>query len=421
MIPAPESRRLADWLRWQETLNPRTIELGLERVRTVAARLDLVRAHACTLTVGGTNGKGSSATLAAQVWQQAGYRVGLYTSPHVLRYEERVQIDGRDADEAMLCRAFLAIERVRSDVPLTYFEFGTLAALWCFREARVDAQVLEVGLGGRLDAVNLVDADAALLTNVGLDHQDWLGPDRESIGTEKAGIFRRGRPAVVVERDPPRSVLSRAAALGADLRRLGVDYDYRVADGGAHWTLSLPSRRIENLPPPGQPGLIQFQNASGVLAAIDALQARLPTPERAIRAALPRLKVPARLERRGQVLLDVAHNVEAATVLAAHLRALAPPRAVLVLGMLADKPVAEVAAVLAPQVAGGYAVALGGPRGLSAAQLVARAGEGGLALQACDNMATALIRAREQAGPDGFVVVTGSFLTIAEADPLLHG
>lgn len=418
-MPAPEQRSLAEWLRWQETLNPRSIDLGLDRVRAVAQRLDLLRPAATTLTVGGTNGKGSSATLAALIWREAGYRVGLYTSPHVLHYEERVQIDGRAVEASALCRAFLAIERERADTPLTYFEFGTLAALWLFREACVDVQVLEVGLGGRLDAVNLIDADAALLTNVGLDHQDWLGPDRESIGFEKAGIFRRGRPAIVVEREPPRRVIEQAQALETSLQVLGNEFEFDV-NGDGTWSLYLPHDQFKHLPSPGPAGRIQYRNAAGVLAAVDALQPQLPVADDAIRAALPKLRMRARLERRGDVLLDVAHNAEAAEVLAAHLRQLAVSPTVLVIGMLADKPVEAVSALLAPVVDAGFAIGLDGPRGLDAAQLAQRAAGSGLVLQGCDNMATALVRARERAGSKGLVVVTGSFLTIAEADPLLH-
>ncbi|MDE0855560.1 MAG: Mur ligase family protein, partial [Nevskia sp.] len=201
---------LADWLAYQERTHPKAIELGLERTRAVARRLGLLPARAVTLTVAGTNGKGSSVTLAAGIYQAAGYRVGRFTSPHLLRYNERIAIDGVEASDDELCRAFAAIEQARAEIPLTYFEFGTLAALWLFQQAAVDVQVLEVGLGGRLDAVNIVDADCALITNIGLDHTDWLGPDRDSIGLEKAGIMRAGRPAVYAEAAAPQRLLAHA-------------------------------------------------------------------------------------------------------------------------------------------------------------------------------------------------------------------
>ena len=241
------STPLAYWLAYQERTHPKAIDLGLERSRAVAQRLGLLPARATTLTVAGTNGKGSSVTLAAAIYQAAGYRTGRYTSPHLLRYNERVAIDGVEASDVALCRAFAAIEAARGDISLTYFEFGTLAALWLFREAGVEVQVLEVGLGGRLDSVNIVDADCALVTNIGLDHIDWLGSDRDSIGYEKAGIMRPGRPAVSVEDQPPRRLIEHAASIGAQLRRLGPDYDFaRHADG--RWDWRGASERYAGLP-----------------------------------------------------------------------------------------------------------------------------------------------------------------------------
>jgi dihydrofolate synthase / folylpolyglutamate synthase len=407
------ARTLADWLQWQETLHPRAIDLGLDRVAAVAARLGLPWTAAVTLTVGGTNGKGSSAHLAALIWREAGYRVGLYTSPHLLRYNERVRIDGTEIDDAVLCQAFEAIEAVRGDVRLTYFEFGTLAALWCFREAAVDVQVLEVGLGGRLDAVNLVDADVALITSIGIDHTDWLGPDRESIAREKAGIFRAGRPAVIAEPEPPYSLLESAAGIGARAIRAGVDFRcVPRAAGGFDW--HGVAQHWPALPSPGLSGAAQLRNAAGVLAAVEALQSRLPTPREAVQRALPQLAVPGRGQRRGRYVFDVAHNAEAAQVLAAQIAAMPRARTVLVLGMLADKPHATFADALAGLADEMVLVSLPGPRGMRAADLAARLP----ALQnlhCCDNIEQALARARALAGRDGRIVVTGSFLTVAAA------
>ena len=364
----------------------------------MAERLGLPDARPRTLTVGGTNGKGSSATLAALIFRHAGFRVGLYTSPHLLRYNERVAIDGVVASDDDFCRAFEAIEGVRGDESLTYFEFGTLAALWLFREAHVDVQVLEVGLGGRLDAVNIVDADCALITNVGLDHTDWLGPDRESIGREKAGILRRGRPAVYVEASPPASVLEIARALAVPLRMLDRDFDLS---------------RVRALPRPGLAGDAQLRNAAGVLACIDALQSVLPVPESAIREALPKLRLPGRFERRGVCVLDVAHNVEAAQVLVENLRAESiEGRIHLVLGMLRDKPVESFCRTLQPIVASASFATLPPPRGLSADELAQRAGMPG---DRFANVADALAFARTHAGERDRVLVTGSFLTVAAA------
>nr|WP_245586054.1 folylpolyglutamate synthase/dihydrofolate synthase family protein [Solimonas soli] len=395
-------------------MHPRSIALGLERVRAVAARLGLPHRGPHTLTIAGTNGKGSSATLAAGIYRAAGYRVGLYTSPHVLRYPERIQIDGRTADDAALCAAFEAIDAARGDVPLTYFEFGTLAALWLFRAARVEVQVLEVGLGGRLDAVNLVDADVALLTNVGLDHRDWLGDSREQIGAEKAGIFRAGRPAVLVERAPPASVLDAARDVGAPLLRLGGEFDYAVLpDGG--WSWRCGSETWTRLPRPALAGAVQYQNAAGVLAALQAGLQRRPLRRDDCERGLALLRLRGRCESYRGVLLDVAHNAEAAQVLADFLRReTAAPRA-LVLGMLADKPVGEVGRLLAGAADHLYAVGLDGPRGLSAAALQARLREAGVDSQTCDNIGDALRRARRAVGDAGSVVATGSFLTVAAA------
>ncbi|HEY1077238.1 MAG TPA: Mur ligase family protein, partial [Fontimonas sp.] len=294
---AAESRSLADWLSWQEKLHPRDIALGLGRVGEVARRLGLTEQAPPTLTVGGTNGKGSSAHLAALIYQQAGYHVGLYTSPHLLHYNERVRINGQLASDADLCRAFTAIDKARGDVSLTYFEFGTLAALWLFREAQVQVQVLEVGLGGRLDAVNILDADVALITSIGIDHQDWLGDSRESIAREKAGIFRHGRAAVVAEPDPPSSLIEVAQACGARLLRRGPDFQAQPSATGWRWR--GPAGTLDELPLPGLSGAAQLSNAAGVLAAVDALQPRCPVPASAIRSALPQLRVPGRCEQRG--------------------------------------------------------------------------------------------------------------------------
>ncbi|MGQ0502296.1 MAG: bifunctional tetrahydrofolate synthase/dihydrofolate synthase [Panacagrimonas sp.] len=403
---------LAEWLDYQERLHPRSIALGLDRVGQVAARLGLLQQPVPTLTVAGTNGKGSSATLAALIYRHAGYRTGLYTSPHLLRYNERVSVDGVDATDTELCAAFAAIEAARGEIPLTYFEFGTLAALWVFRERQVQLRVLEVGLGGRLDAVNLVDADAALITSIGIDHTDWLGPDRESIGREKAHVFRAGRPAICADPDPPMSIASHAHAVQADFQQIGRDFHFEA--GATGWRWSGRESVLDALPFPGLDGAAQLRNASGVLAMIQALQSRLPVPKRAILQSLPMLRLPGRFERRGNVVFDVAHNEEAAEVLARNLDAALPGQGVhLVLGMFADKPVAGFCARLIPQVIAAYCIGLPGPRGLSADGLRQRVADTGLPAASFEDIDTALAAARRAAGPDGQVVVTGSFLTVA--------
>ncbi|HEU0197995.1 MAG TPA: bifunctional tetrahydrofolate synthase/dihydrofolate synthase [Nevskiaceae bacterium] len=401
---------LAQWLAWQERLHPNRIDLGLERVRRVALRLGLLPARAATLTITGTNGKGSSAVLAAAIYRAAGYRTACYTSPHLLRYNERVTIDGVPAADAELCTAFAAVEAVRGDVSLTYFEFGTLAALWLFRRARVEVQVLEVGLGGRLDAVNIVDADASIVTEIGLDHMEWLGPDRESIGREKAGIYRALRPAICVDPDPPRSLL--AGARHSDLLRIGVDFTWQRAGQG--WTWQGRRNRLTDLPPPALPGEIQFRNGAGVLAAVEILQGLRPVSRAAMEAGLIGVRLPGRLERHGDLLLDVAHNAEAITVLVDYVRAQSwRPRA-LVIGMMRDKPVEAVAALLHPLFDTVYAAGLPRPRGLSGVELAARLATAGMRPCVALDVPVALAAARAGRG-SGRIVVCGSFKTVAAA------
>ncbi|HEX7380778.1 MAG TPA: bifunctional tetrahydrofolate synthase/dihydrofolate synthase [Nevskiaceae bacterium] len=401
---------LDQWLAWQERLHPSRIDLGLERVRRVASCLGLLEAWVPTLTVAGTNGKGSTAVLAAAVYRAAGYRVGCYTSPHLRRYNERIAIDDVPVSDAQLCRAFAAVEQARGDVSLTYFEFGTLAALWLFQREAVQVQVLEVGLGGRLDAVNVVDADAAILTQTGLDHTDWLGPTRESIGREQAGVFREGRVAVCVDPDPPRSVLE-AARTARAARLLGRDFSPHSIAGG--WDWRGPGGTTPGLPLPALPGTMQLRNAAGVLAAVDALQQMLPVPRAAIETGLERMRLPGRLERRGDLLLDVAHNAEAVAVLASWLRAQAQPPRAIVIGMMRDKPVEAVARELLGLCERVYAVGLPAPRGLSGRELASRLAIGGLRAEVALDPAAGLCAARAAIGGNGTIVVCGSFKTVA--------
>jgi dihydrofolate synthase / folylpolyglutamate synthase len=405
------SASLAEWLRWQETLHSQAIALGLERVRGVATRIGLPATGLQTVTVAGTNGKGSSAALLHEIYRAAGYPTGLYTSPHLVHYNERIVLNGRPATDAELCQAFAAIEQARGDTPLTFFEFGTLAALWLFRQAGVRIQILEVGLGGRLDAVNLVDADAVLITGIGLDHQDYLGPDRESIGREKAGVMRPGRPAVCSDPAPPDSISQVAHHTGAVLWLL--DRDFRYGEVADAWNWSGRGQKYRKLPPPALPGAVQLRNAAGVMAVVSCLQNTLPVPETAIRAGLMRLHMPGRFERRGDLVLDVAHNVEAAQVLAENLRASGlrtPVR--MVLGMLADKPVERYVDVLAPLLVKIHAAGLPGPRGLTGAALAERLTGCAVPFEVADTVAAALVQARAQRAPGETILVCGSFLTV---------
>lgn len=411
-------RTLAEWLAYQETLHPLSIDLGLERVRAVATRLALLPPAGRTAIVGGTNGKGSTATLLAAMGQAHGLRVGLFTSPHLLRYQERIRINGDEVTDAALCAAFEQIEAARAPESLTYFEFNTLAALLVFRGAGVDLTVLEVGLGGRLDATNLIDADVAVLCSVAMDHRDWLGDTLEAIGTEKAGIFRAGKPVVLGSAQMPATVTNALAALGSRALVAGEDFDWRVHDDG-RWDLHGAGLDCKSLPPPGLMGDIQYRNAATALAALRALIAPRPADLPAIHSALREVRLAGRLQFvAGPVewVFDVAHNEAAAAVLAAQLHARpVPGRTLAVFAALADKDVGAVAAQLDPLVDHWLLCTLPGSRALEPGELQRRMGKlrGTSELAGEVAAATALAAARAQVGDR--VVVCGSFHTVGPA------
>ena len=418
--PSPHSdtltQTLNDWLELLERRHPRQIELGLERVARVRDAARLAPSFPC-IVVGGTNGKGSTCAMLEAMLANAGFRVGTYTSPHLLRYNERVRVGLREADDAALVRAFERIESVRGEVPLTYFEFGTLAALDLFQRSAVDVAVLEVGLGGRLDAVNAFDAECAVVTTIDLDHMDYLGTTREAIGFEKAGIFRRGRPAVCADEDPPRSLLAHADASGAELRLIGRDFGYRV--GPHDWHYWSARGRRSGLPHPALRGEYQIANASAAIAALETLRDKLPVDMGAVRRALVEVSLPGRfqvLPGRPQVILDVGHNPQAARALAASLAAM--PRAgrtLAVFGMLADKDLQSVAAAMCPAVDQWFACSLPGPRGAGAQQVLAAIEHvrADASVECCEDPAAAYARAKEVARDDDRIVVFGSFYTVS--------
>lgn len=411
------ARTLAEWLDYVEQQHPASIALGLDRVDSVRQRLGLELT--CTvIVVGGTNGKGSTCAMLDAILRAAGYRVGLYLSPHVLRYNERVRIDGRDATDAALCEAFAAVESARGAVPLTYFEFGTLAAVWLLTRARPEVVVLEVGLGGRLDAVNLFDADCAILTAIDLDHMDYLGATREAIGYEKAGILRPGRPAVLAEADPPESVIAHAASIGAPLVQLGRDFGFAAEHG--QWRYWGPESRRASLAHPALRGAVQLGNAATALCALDMLRERLPVTMQAVRRGLAQVVLPGRFQvvpGRPSIILDVAHNPQSARALARNLGASGyAPETIGVLGMLADKDLTGVVDALAKRVTGWHLASLPGPRGASAAQLQHALKRAGVAAPARvhSNPVDAFVAASEAASVDDRIVVFGSFLTVGE-------
>ena len=418
MPPEVASQRshwtLGQWLAWQEQLHPKRIELGLGRVRSVAQVLGLLEADARTVTVAGTNGKGSTAKLISSLLQAEGRSVGLYTSPHLLHYNERISINGELVDDAALCAAFRTVDAARADTSLTYFEFGTLAALYLFQQAQVSVQVLEVGLGGRLDAVNIIDTDCAVLTSIGLDHQDWLGSDLAGIASEKLGIARPGRPLVCGQIDPQADVSGQARKTGARVYQLGVDFD--CAANAEAWTYSEPNLRWQALPLPQAAGSHQVGNAAVALQAVKQLLGRLP--ERPVaETGLASAALPGRTQRFGRVWLDVSHNAQAGQALAAQLQALpCTGKRHLLLAMLADKDAEAYLQTLSGSVDTLLCAGLSGERGRDAAQLKQAVSDVWPAdVQVAETVVEGLAALEASADPDDEIVVCGSFHTVAEA------
>jgi dihydrofolate synthase/folylpolyglutamate synthase len=410
---------LQEWLDWQVRLHFTAIELGLDRCRSVAERMGLLNPGFAVVSIAGTNGKGSSAAMLDQILRRASYRTGRYTSPHLLRYNERICVNGVEVTDEQLCRSFQRIDEARDGVSLTFFEFGTLAAMDIFRGADIDLAIMEVGLGGRLDAVNVFDADVALLTSVDLDHEDWLGHDRESIGREKVGIFRGGRPAVCADPSPPASVERAAIRLGARLHRAG--REFHCEEHGDTWSWRFRETRLTALPRPFVHHARYVQNAAGVLAVLALLDAEFPVTDTAIRTGLAEFRLPGRLQIvPGAVsyVLDVAHNPEAAAVLAANLGQLpCTGGSHVVLGMLRDKNHRAVLKALSSSAQRWYFASLGGDRGCPAGLLAeAFAAIGNPApMTQHDSVAAAIDAAAAAARAGDRIVVAGSFVTVGEA------
>jgi len=422
-------KSLDQWLAYQLKTHPQAIAMGLERVREVARRLGLSKPGKYVITVGGTNGKGSTVAFIEAMARAGGLRVGAFTSPHLRRYNERVRVDGLEVGDAALIAAFERIETARAssapspgadrisndEIPLTYFEFGTLAALLIFEQSRLDLAILEVGLGGKLDAVNIVDPDVAVITTVDIDHQEYLGRDRESIGADKAGIFRAGKPCVLGERDPPSSVLRRAYEIGAFAIRAHADYLIDVHE--SEWTWREPGFEID-LPLPSLAAPAQIENAAAAIAALRALPIHLKRG--ALVTGIRDARVAGRLQVLAQspeVVVDVAHNVQAARQLAEWLKAHPKPTRA-VFSALADKDVEGIVAVLEPFIDRWYLGGIGdaGPRGMTGLALAERlrpllAPEPPAVL---DSVPEALKLARSEAAADERVLVFGSFHTVAE-------
>ncbi len=412
---------LAQWLARLEAAHPVAIDLGLERVRRVYDAMQL-RLAASTIVVGGTNGKGSTCAMLEAILLAAGYRVACYTSPHLVDFNERLRFDGEPVADAALVAAFEAVERARGATSLTYFEFTTLAALALIAERAPDAAVLEIGLGGRLDAVNVVDADCAIVTSIDIDHVGYLGDTRESIGWEKAHIYRPGRPAICADPAPPARLLEHAGAIGADLWLAGRDF---VCSGDRQqWSYRGRRARRNSLAYPAIRGANQLLNASAALAALEALAERLPVTQQAVREGLAAVSLPGRfqvLPGRPTVVLDVAHNPHAAAHLARNLDAMGYHRLTYaVFGAMADKDIDAIVAAMRPLVDHWIVTDLPGARAATASTLAARLRAAGIdrepehSVSEAASPRAALAMARERADEGDRIVVFGSFLTVGD-------
>ncbi len=411
-------RTLDEWLIWQQRLHPRWIDLGLARVAKVYQRLNGKSAASFTITVGGTNGKGSCVALLDAILRAQGYRVGTYTSPHLLRYNERICVDGEPVEDALICEAFERIHKAREDTSLSYFEFGTLAALDIFGRAGVDVQVLEVGLGGRLDAVNIIDADAALISCIDVDHQEWLGSTREAVALEKAGIFRSGRPAIVGDPDPPGSLFRYATERDLSLACAGADFAFTKAADRWQWRNRL--MELSALPYPALQGEHQFFNASAVIQLLHAVSNRCPVTSASITAGLRSVSLAGRLQYfpgAVPVLLDVAHNLQAVKILAGYLRErFADKRIVAVFAIMRDKDIVGVLNSIKDVVADWYLAPLAIGRAASAAELlpIFEALAVSSVAHGFADAGAAFAAAERNARENDLIVVFGSFYLVAE-------
>ncbi|WP_293761927.1 bifunctional tetrahydrofolate synthase/dihydrofolate synthase [uncultured Aquitalea sp.] len=407
---------LDDWLHWLENLHFTTIDMGLERVGKVRDAMAL-RPSFPVITVAGTNGKGSVCAMLSTMLQRAGFKVGTYTSPHILRYNERVAINLAPVGDERIMRSFAAIDAARGDVSLTYFEFGTLGAMHAFMEERVDVAIMEVGLGGRLDAVNLFDPDVAVVVSVDIDHAAILGDNREDIGFEKAGIYRAGKPAICADPNPPARLLAHATAIGAELKLVGRDYNYSRMDN--QWSFSMGDSRRHALPMPALRGGYQLGNAAAALAALECLRERLPVGIGAVKQGLVEVDWPGRfqvLPGRPVVVLDVGHNPHAVKAMTASLRQLPfAENRIAVFSMLADKDLEAVVELARDEFDQWHVGGLDMPRGQSGEVIAERLKAMGLQqVHAHKTMADAWRSALSAAGENDRITVFGSFHTVAE-------
>ncbi len=420
---------LHEWLDWQESLHSSTIELGLERVAEVFKRLHSSLPSIPVITVAGTNGKGSSVALLESIYQQAGYQTGVYTSPHLLRYNERIHLNGEEVSDELICEAFERIDQARlennKEISLTYFEFGSLAALDIFYRAKPDMIILEVGLGGRLDVVNIIDADVALITSIGIDHTGWLGHDRETIAVEKAGIMRKDRPVIFSSPDMPKSIKQVADEKGAILYRRGQDFDWQESFAAAgrpqSWNWKSDKKQRTALPMPNIRGRHQIDNAAGVLMAMECLADKLPVNQQQVKAGLLSVLMPGRFQclttDSSSILhiLDVAHNEDSMACLAELLDEFScEGKTLAVIGMLEDKEHAKALARISPQISSWFIADLEVPRGMKGADLAAvvKDLDSNAVVSDFPNVKEAIKAADLSANNVDRIVIFGSFYTV---------
>ena len=416
--PIPRFNSLDKWLAWQETLHFTAIELGLDRCRRVANAIGLLPPSYFVISISGTNGKGSCAIMLETILRGAGYNVGLYTSPHLLRYNERIKLYGQEVSDAILCDSFNKIDIARGTTSLTYFEFSTLAAMNIFQNNNVDIAVMEVGMGGRLDAVNMLDADISLISTIDIDHENWLGSDREAIGMEKSGIFRSMRPAVCADPHPPQSVLKTANLVGAKLIRSGLDYKYEIS--GSDWSWQSSKVCYQKLPIPGDHSY-QIQNASGVLMVLQSMAENFQVQREAIDKGMGNFSLPGRFHVvPGEVsfVFDVAHNRQSAATLVANICTLPPARkTILILGMLKDKDHATFMNEFSDCIDNWYVATLDSTRGANADELATKLKtiNPDAVVTTFDELLHAFSTALSVVKSGDRIVVTGSFITVGIA------
>lgn len=418
---------LQDWLHWQESHHPLAIDLGLERAAQIHHVLNPDGVKPLTITVAGTNGKGSCIAFLEAIYTAAGYRVGSYTSPHIVRYNERIKINGQPVYDAQICEAFSRIEIARKDTSLSYFEFGTLAALDIFLRSNVDIQLLEVGMGGRLDAVNIIDADVALISSINIDHVDWLGTTRETIGHEKAGIFRAYTPAIVGDPNPPQSLQQNAIDKKSQFYRIGKEFSYQKQTSGWQW--SDGRQQFSSLPELGLKGEHQYRNASAVIMAVQQLNAQLPVSETALRSGLENVQLNGRFQQveidtNTSLLLDVGHIPEAVTTLADYLHTAFPNKRVhAIFSMMKDKDIASVVKIMASTIHFWHFVPLTNPRAVSTTAIQEIFSQCQITNVSFDytEFAGAFAAAKKQCQKGDLLLVFGSFFLVSDCLIELEG